>query len=131
MVKLQPDDKLSAQLLAMYQPASDDAKDTKKSAPPENLEKPAYPMEKLEGDWKASNDSGQFELKLDKDDVFTWTFTHEGKPQSVTGAYTVRGNNLVMQPDSGGTMLSTIALTNDNTLEFTPVDNSQKLTFTK
>lgn len=131
VVQLQPDDKLSAQLLAMYQPASDDAKDTKKSAPPENLEKPAYPMEKLEGDWKASNDSGQFELKLDKDDVFTWTFTRDGKPQSVTGAFTVRGNNLVMQPDSGGTMLSTIALKNDNTLEFTPVDNSQKLTFTK
>jgi hypothetical protein len=49
----------------------------------------------------------------------------------VSGAYIVRGTNLVMQPDTGGTMVSTIALKNDRTLEFTPVGDAQKLTFTR
>ncbi|WP_437193431.1 tetratricopeptide repeat protein [Planctomicrobium sp. SH527] len=129
VVKLQPKDDLSAQLVQMYSPASSEPSKTAESPAPE-LEKPAYAMDKLYGDWTAKNQGGEFSLHLGNNDEFTWKFTRDDKPQSVSGAYVVRGNNLVMQPDSGGTMLSTITLKNDQTLEFTPI-NGEKLTFEK
>lgn len=128
VVAIQPNDKLSADLLAMYSP-KEDVKPTTAAAP-QNLDEPAYPLTKLVGDWKAKQGDDEFELKLDPDE-FTWSFTRDGKPQSVSGAYAVRGNNLVMQPDSGGTMPAVITLENDNTLQFAPLDNSTQLTFTK
>lgn len=128
--ELEPQDKLAAELVKMYSPQSDTPAPAPDSPPPA-VDKPAYPLEKLQGDWTASNDDGQFQLTLGKDDKFTWKFTREGKPQSVSGAYAIRGTNLVMQPDSGGVMLSEITLKDDGTLVFAPVDNGQKLTFTR
>ncbi|AMV20290.1 tetratricopeptide repeat protein [Planctomyces sp. SH-PL14] len=131
VVRLQPKDELAAELVKMYSPAPDQPAATAEAKAPD-LEKPAFPMEKLEGDWTAKDDSGgAFKLHLGDKDVFTWTFTRDGQPQAVSGAYIVRGTNLVMQPDSGGTMISTIALKNDSTLSFTPVGNAKALTFTK
>lgn len=130
VTQLQPKDNLSAQLIKMYSPAASEPEQTT-SAPSPDLEKSAYPMEKLYGDWTAHDDSGDFTMHLGNDNAFTWKFTRDGQPQSMAGAYAVRGNNLVMQPDSGGTLLSTITLKNDNTLEFAPIDNGKKLTFTR
>lgn len=129
VVELQPNDQLSADLVKIYAPTGDVAPTQATAAAPD-LSAPAYPMEKLEGSWTAEADGGQYALSLGADEAFTWKFTRNGQPQSVGGAYTVRGNNLVMQPDTGGTMLSTIALTDDRTLAFTPVDG-KKLTFRK
>jgi tetratricopeptide (TPR) repeat protein len=130
VVQLQPNDKLSADLVQMYGPKQDVPPPTAASPPPD-LDQPAYPLDKLAGMWKAKQGDGEFDLTLNNDGSFTWSFTRDGMPQSVTGAYTVRGNNLAMQPDSGGTMLSTITLENDNTLAFAPVGEAEKLTFTK
>ena len=139
VVELQPNDKLSADLLAMYSPKPAADSTAPAAAPPTtasasatpDLEKPAYPMEKLQGSWTAKQGDGTFTLGLKDDGSFTWAFTRDGKPQTMTGAYTVRGNNLVLQPDSGGTMLSTITLENDSTLLFAPIGDTEKLTFTK
>jgi len=137
VTELQPKDVLAADLVKMYTPAPDSAEGASTAstatpdAPAPDLEKPAYPLEKLQGDWVARDDRGEFALHLGKDDAFTWKFTREGKPQSVKGAYVIRGKNLVMQPDTGGTMLSEITLQNDQTLLFTPIGESQKLTFTR
>lgn len=128
--ELQPQDKLAADLVRMYAPASDDPAPAPNSPPPA-VDKPAYPLEKLQGDWNAKDGDGQFQLTLGKDDKFTWKFTRDGQPQSVSGAYAIRGTNLVMQPDSGGVMLSDITLKNDQTLIFSPVDDGKKLTFTR
>jgi tetratricopeptide (TPR) repeat protein len=133
VTKLEPTDQLAADLIKMYEPAADVA------APPaanlegsaEDVKEPAWPMEKLEGDWTATGDGGSFAMTLGKDDTFTWKFTQDGKPQSISGAFVVRGDNLVMQPDSGGVMLSQINLKDDKTLEFTPIGEGKKLTFTK
>ena len=130
VIEIQPKDKLSADLLKMYGPQPDPAS-APVAAAPSGLDKPAYPLEKLEGTWKADHDGGQFTLTLNKDDAFTWSFSRGDKPQSVTGAYVVRGNNLVMQPDSGGTMLSTIKLTDDQTLVFSPTGQTDQVTFHK
>ena len=129
VTELQPKDKLAADLLQMYSSAPADAPPA--SAEPPKVDAPAYPLAKLQGDWVAKQADGEFELSLKADDSFSWKFVRGGQPQAVTGAYVVRGNNLVMQPDTGGTMLSTISLTDDNTLVFSPIDNSLKLTFKK
>lgn len=129
VTQLQPKDQLSADLLKMYAPA-DETPPPAADAPPPNLDKPAYPLEKLKGDWTAGDKDGQFALHLGDED-FSWKFTRDGQPQSVSGPYVVRGNNLVMQPDSGGTMLSEITLKDDHTLIFAPIGDANKLTFTK
>lgn len=130
VVQLQPKDNLSTQLIQMYSPPSADPPKTTDTKAPD-LEKPAYAMEKLYGDWTATHDDGTFSLHLGENDEFTWKFTRDGQPQSVSGAYAIRGQNLVMQPDSGGTMISTITLKNDKTLDFVPIENGTKLTFTR
>ena len=130
VVELQPKDKLSADLVKMYTPASAQSTQTAQ-APVPNLQKPAYPMDKLYGDWSAQDKSGQFALHLGKDDEFTWKFSQDGKPQTVSGAYMIQGDNLVMQPNTGGTMLSTIKLQNDQTLAFNPIGGATALTFHK
>jgi tetratricopeptide (TPR) repeat protein len=129
VLEINPQDKLTADLVAMYSPKGDVPPATTVAAPGD-LEQPAYPLEKLEGDWKATQGDGQFAMHLDTDS-FTWSFTQGGAPQTMAGAYSVRGNNMVMQPDSGGTMIGTITLENDNTLVFAPVGQNQKLTFTR
>ncbi len=132
VVELQPDDELSADLVKMYSPPAESDTQVADTAPPaEKVDKPAYPMEKLEGSWNAQDDRGSFTLTLNDDDSFTWKFNQNGKDQTVKGAYTVRGKNLVMQPESGGVMLSDITLNDDNTLVFTALGDKKKLTFTK
>lgn len=130
VIELQPDDQLSADLVKMYSPVDPDAAAAEKAVPPD-FDKPAYPMDQLYGTWNASSDQGQFTLSLGKDDAFVWTFARNGKPQEMKGAYIVRGTSLVMQPDSGGTMLSNITLNDDGSLDFAPIEDKTKLTFTK
>lgn len=128
--RLASNDQLSAELVKMYSPQDQNSQPPAAQAPAPNLEQPAYPMDKLYGDWSASGDAGQFALTLGNDNKFTWKFTRNGQPQSVTGVYIVRGNNLVLQPDSGGTIAATITLSG-NQLKFVPVGDVKTLTFTR
>ena len=127
VIQLQPKDQLSAQLVQMYSPADNAA--PAPATPPPELEKPAWPLEQLTGDWKAQDDNGQFALHLGNDGAFSWKFAHNGPPQTESGAYTIRGNNLVMQPDSGGTLISEISLQSNGTLAFKPIGNGESLAF--
>lgn len=130
VVKLQPNDALAAQLVQMYDTEkTDDASKPATTTQP-NFDKPAYPLDKLQGAWKAKGAGGEFSLTLGSDDKFNWQFTQNGKAQTMTGAYAVRGKSLVMEPDSGGTMLADIILNNDGSLAFAPIGDGQKLTFT-
>jgi len=129
VVQINPGDKLSTDLLAMYGPQTDAA--PQPAALPPDLDKPAYSAEQLAGNWTAKKGDDSFGLKLGADGAFEWSFTHAGQAQTVTGAYALGGNNLVMQPDTGGTMLSTITLDDAGTLVFAPIGETEKLTFTK
>ncbi|MBL9094532.1 MAG: tetratricopeptide repeat protein [Planctomycetaceae bacterium] len=129
VVQINPGDKLSADLLAMYGPKTDAT--PQPAALPPDLDKPAYSAEQLAGDWTAKKGGDSFGLKLGADGAFEWSFTHDGQAQTVKGAYALGGHNLVMQPDTGGTMLSTITLNDAGALVFAPIGESTKLTFTK
>lgn len=129
VVKLQPKDDVSAQLLKMNSPSEAPAP-APASNPPPDLEEPGIPLQQLYGTWSATQDNGQFQLQLTDKDEFVWTYTHDGKAQTVKGAYTVRAKNLAMEPDSGGVMLADIALDNGQ-LEFTMIDGGPSLEFHK
>ena len=120
VVQLQPKDLLAQHLVQIYSPADNTQAPASSTPPPPSVDQPAYPLEKLQGTWTAKDKDGQFTLSLGKDDQFKWEFARDGKPQSVTGVYAVHGTNLVMQPDSGGTMLAEIQLKDDRTLAFQP-----------
>jgi tetratricopeptide (TPR) repeat protein len=70
---------------------------------------PAIAASELVGTWSAAGQGGaKFDLGLGQDGNFTWSFTQQGKAQTVKGVFALDGNVLAMEPESGGTMLAEI-----------------------
>lgn len=122
-----PDDKLIKQLVTMTTP-----RDASKLAetPPEP---PAVPPEKvlkaeqLVGSWKASSQGATFQLDLDKEGAFTWTYSRGKEKQSVKGVFAVDQNNLALEVDNGGgTMLAEIDFANPSQFTFKMIGSDEK-----
>jgi tetratricopeptide (TPR) repeat protein len=76
-------------------------------ASPATAQAPAIAATDLVGNWSAKGqDNSQFTLGLTPDGSFTWTFSQNGKPQTVKGVYALDGNVLALEPESGGVMLA-------------------------
>jgi uncharacterized protein (TIGR03066 family) len=61
----------------------------------------------LIGKWSAAGANGaKFALELTQDGAFNWTYSQNGKSETVKGVYAIDGNVLAMEPASGGTMLA-------------------------
>jgi hypothetical protein len=76
---------------------------------PTDLASPAITIAKdaLAGKWSAASSAGaKFQLDLTEDGSFAWTFSQDGKSQTVQGVYALDGNVLAMEPESGGVMLA-------------------------
>jgi len=101
--KLLSNDTVSTQLLQMM---------GKSSSPPEPLDDGDVKIDaaKLIGSWNATRGGkASFDLKLDKDKGFTWTYREGKNKQEVKGAYAVDGNVLALEPDAGGVMLAEVS----------------------
>lgn len=57
-------------------------------------------------------------MTLREDGTFTWVFERGVRTQKADGVYTVEGNVLAMEPDSGGTMLAELTMEGSNELHF-------------
>jgi hypothetical protein len=57
-------------------------------------------------------------MNLKEDGTFTWTFSRGSRKQEAKGVYTVQGNVLVMEPDSGGVLAADLAVKGPDTLHF-------------
>ena len=101
VLKLQPGDTVAQQLLQML------GKSPTPTDPPAESDI-KIDVATLVGTWTASQGKANFELSIDKDKNFTWTYTEGKKKQSVKGAYALNGNVLAMEPDQGGVMLAEI-----------------------
>jgi hypothetical protein len=114
--QLQPKDSVSAALVASLAPREEQPeKPAKEAAPPAPK---AVPPELVIGNWKAAGTrTTKYDMNLRKDGTFTWAFSRGSRKQEVKGVYTVEGNVLAMEPDSGGVMLAEIAA-KDETLQF-------------
>ena len=57
-------------------------------------------------------------MKLQKDNTFTWSFSRGARKQEAKGVYTVEGNVLAMEPDSGGILLAELTSKDSDALHF-------------
>lgn len=130
VLKLQPNDTLAAELVKMYSSESKATADQSQAAPPQPSG-PAVPVESLYGNWTSNASSGTFLLSLKNDQTFNWQFTRDGQKQAISGTFSVSGNGLSLQPQSGDPMLSTIALKDARTLDLTPVGDTKPMVFRK
>jgi hypothetical protein len=99
VVKLQPGDTLSAQLIARLQPSAGN-----QPPPPEAAPVAAPGVEgKLAGSWAAAPASGvKIALTIQDDGTFTWAATGPGKPpMNITGKSTFADSTLTLA-DKGG-----------------------------
>lgn len=111
--ELQPKDTVSAALVATMSPRDAEAKTPATPAPK------AVASDTLAGDWAADGKGGsKFGMKLHKDGTFTWSFTSGKRKQESKGVYTVEGNVLAMEPDSGGVMLAELTMKEPDNLKF-------------
>ena len=123
-----PDDKLLAQLVSMTTPP-DASKKTGTSTPPVL---PAIPpekvltAEKMVGTWKSASPTAQFQLDLEKDGRFVWTYVRGKDKQSVKGVFAVDQNNLALEPDAGGTMLAEIDFADPTSFLFKIIGGDEK-----
>jgi tetratricopeptide (TPR) repeat protein len=111
--ELQPKDAVTAALVASLSPRD------LKSAPTETAAPKPVPADNLVGAWTAAGpNSASYTMTLSKDGAFTWAFTRGKRKQEAKGVYTVEGNVLAMEPDSGGVLLAELALEGQDSLNF-------------
>jgi hypothetical protein len=125
VVKLQPADKLSAQLVAQL--SGGPAKPGDATAPPAEAQQPPaspppappVPSEKLVGSWKASPAEGTtIALTLGGDSKFTWEIQAQGKTKPIEGTYSLEDNILTLTQSESNAMIGKVAMTDDNHFKF-------------
>ena len=124
-----PNDPLLAQLVKMTVPPGDSGK---ADGPPPEIQPADVPAadvltkERVAGNWNASSNGTTFQLELAADGKFVWTFSKDGKPQTLKGAYAVDKNTLALEPDGGGTMLAQVSFVNPSEFLFTMIGSDPK-----
>jgi len=109
VVKLQPGDTLSAQLVAQFQPSGGS------QPPPAEAATVAAPatLGKLAGRWTAAPaPDAKIALAIEDDGSFTWTANSSGKPpMNITGKSTFAGGILTLAAQEGqnGTLVGRVA----------------------
>jgi uncharacterized protein (TIGR03066 family) len=92
-------------------------KDVAKAEPPAESDV-KIDVSKLVGNWSSTRGKASFELSLDKDKGFTWSYSEGKKKEQVKGAYALDGNVLAMEPDAGGIMLAEVTEPADGAFTF-------------
>ncbi len=112
VVRLNPKDQLSAQLLNSLSTADTVVSGTAAPAAPSQPAAPAKPADasSLVGNWTATRaDSATIKLALAGDGKFTWALDQKGKPQQFSGTYTVADNLLVLKQGDNPMMVGQVA----------------------
>jgi tetratricopeptide (TPR) repeat protein len=119
VLKLQPNDELSAQLLALVggtaeapsganptpQPPDVESPEGSEPTPPKDIE-----ASQIVGNWTARRKDGAiFKLNLAQDE-FTWSFDKKGKRDEFGGKYSVDGAILVLERNDGAQMPGLITM---------------------
>jgi tetratricopeptide (TPR) repeat protein len=114
VLKLEPKDSVTASLVATLSP--------REAEPPKPAAGPApkaVPAEDVTGAWTAAgNGTAKYSMNLKKDGTFTWAFSRGARKQQAKGVYTVEGNVLAMEPDTGGVLLAELTVKAPDNLHF-------------
>jgi tetratricopeptide (TPR) repeat protein len=113
-LELQPKDQVTAALVATLSPRA-----AQPSQPPAGAAPKAVPTDSVVGTWTASGrGTSKYTNNLRKDGTFTWSFSRDSRKQEVKGVYTIEGNVLAMEPDTGGVMLAELTAKGPDTMHF-------------
>jgi tetratricopeptide (TPR) repeat protein len=112
--ELQPKDAVAGALAATLSPR--DAQPTKPSAA---AVPKAVPANDVAGAWTAAaKGTAKYSMDLRKDGTFTWGFSRGSRKEQAKGVYTLEGNVLAMEPDTGGILLAELTVKGANSLHF-------------
>lgn len=121
-LELQPQDQVTAALVANLSP-----RDAQPAVAAANPAPKPVPPDQVVGNWTAGGKgTAKYTMNLAKDGSFTWAFSRGSRKEQVKGAYTVEGNVLAMEPDSGGTMLAELNVKDGENLHFQMVGGGDK-----
>lgn len=124
VVEQQPKDRVAQELLVNLKGPEALPGGAPATAQTTDADAPTIPAEQLLGRWSAANAAGsKFDLTLDKEGNFTWTYTEGGKSQSVKGVFALDKSTLAMEPDAGGVMLAQLTPPQDGRFKFTMLGN--------
>lgn len=128
VVKLEPKDRVAADLLALVdKPKDSDVVESPPPAPAEETAPVSKPDENVRpidaaamaGTWQATRDDGsKFKLDLRKDKTFTWHFTQDSRDEEFSGTYSTEGSLLILQRQEGGAMVGHVAQDGDGRFTF-------------
>ncbi len=121
--RLQPSDKLSAQLAAQLQPPASQPPSSDGAAPPmATASAESAPQGKLAGRWAATPaKDARVGLAINDDGNFTWTVTSSGQPaKTITGKSTFANGVLTLAGQDGqvGALAGQVAWQDDNHMTF-------------
>jgi tetratricopeptide (TPR) repeat protein len=112
--KLQPKDAVVASLVATLSP-----RDAKPADAPADKAPEPVPPDEIVGAWTAAGKGkAQYSMDLGKDGKFSWAYSRGSKKEEVKGVYTVEGNVLAMEPDTGGVLLAELTPKGTDALHF-------------
>ncbi len=118
--ELQPKDEVSASLVRSLSP-----RDAESQAAPAAAPTPV-PAADVAGSWEATGkDSAKYSMTLAKDGTFVWSFTSRERKEEVKGVYSVEGNILAMEPETGGVLLAELALKSPGNMLFKMVGSDK------
>ena len=122
---LVPADRVSSQLANL---ARFSVKDSDNSLPPgvrpapapaKSLPREIVPLEKLQGTWVATRDSGAtITLRFLPDGNFTWTHLKDAKSTELAGAYSINDNGLLVLDSPDTRMVADVSLPAERQLKF-------------
>jgi hypothetical protein len=119
--ELQPKDAVAAALVATLSP-----RDAKSATPAATTAPKVVPPDKLVGPWTATGSgTAKYSMDLRKDGTFTWGFSRGSRKQEAKGVYTVEGNVLAMEPDTGGILLAELTVKGQDNLHFKMVGGAK------
>ena len=86
----------------------------------------SVPTDAVAGTWAAAgHGTAKYSMKLGKDGTFTWAFQRGTRKQEAKGVYTVEGNVLAMEPDTGGVLLAELTVKEADRLHFKMVGGAK------
>jgi tetratricopeptide (TPR) repeat protein len=114
-LEIQPKDAVTAALVASLSP-----RDAQPGKPPPDAPAPkAVKTDDVTGAWTATGSgSSKYAMNLGKDGTFKWSFSRGRRKEEVKGVYSIEGNVLAMEPDSGGVMLAELTTKDADKLLF-------------
>jgi hypothetical protein len=108
VLKLDPNDRLAADLLDLISPEDEAPNPTAGRAPT---------VAQLQGEWEARRPQGKIELDL-KDDQFSWDFDLDDNDDEFRGKFALAQDVLVLATPDGSQMVGRVNMLNDDEFTF-------------